>query len=1308
MSGNLPLAGMSAFVCHLVPPPVRRQYAASTPNSKDMCMTNPVRSTGISRFFTQSFTPPFRGPVRWVGIAVLGFAGLVFVSWLGVPPLVKYLLAQQVEQQFGRKAAVADVSFNPLTLTMTASDFTLYEPDGTTTALSAKSLLLDLSIRSLFQLAPVLQQVTLSGPSMHIVRTSLDGNGRYNFSDIIDRVLAQPETDGGNARFAVSNIELLDGSITFDDNVTGKSIAIAALNIGVPQVSNFASAVDVFVLPSLSMTVNGSPFALKGRSKPFSMTQETALALDIEQFDVAKYAALLPMALPVVIESGKLSTTLDLTFVRSEQQPQINLSGDVKLTDVALFNHAAAPLFKAQSLAARVDQLDLLTASVALGKIHLQSPEVWADLDANGTFNWAKLAAPAKPKEIKPLETKATQTKLAETKPAETKLAETKPAQEKPRQFTLAQFTVSDGIVNWRDAANATPALDLQIKHFAADVQKLSLDKDAAPASVALSAGGKDAQDIRFAGTVAPLSGAVAGRASIGMLPLALYQPYVNGVLATNLSGRLSLQTKIAVDAGIVTLEQLNAQIAAVALVSNAGAAAGTKADAGVQIRKISLENARVDTGKRTFNAASLGIVGLKADVQRAADGAINLAQLAKPAAKSESKFESKAESGKSAGKSVAWVANLGSVAVTEGNIAFTDSSVQPAVTLRAEDFNLKLEGVSSKLDKPIALALATTLNRRGKLAIDGSVAPQLAALDLAIDASALPVAALQPYFADLLNASLKSGRADVNGKLQLTFAKDKQALAARYSGALGLRNFSVVDKENAADFLRWKALDVKAIDASIDGAGQNITLGKIELDDFFVRAILSSEGVLNLQEILVSKAGRKSVVPEAAGQSGAKPATSAAMSDAKPVAAAAVKSDDPATKQMIRIGEVILNNGNIDFTDNFIKPNYTANLTGMSGSIGTLASDQSAPAAIDLSGKIDDDAPVTISGSLSPLSKPMFLDIKGSANDVELSRLTPYAAKYAGYEILRGKLSMDVSYKIEELQLTAQNRVLIDQLTFGERIDSPSATDLPVQLAVALLKDRNGRIDINLPITGSLSDPQFSIGAILGRVFVNLIAKAVTSPFALLGSIFGGGSEELGFAEFKAGSAQLSPAAMARLDTLAKALNDRPGLKLDISGRIDPASDEPGLRRENLQSQLHALQRTANRRRARAAGEAAVAKTATQKAAQPADIVLTTAERAEFLERIYNDAQFDKPRNAIGLVRSLPPVQMEQLILANASVTQDDLRALADRRAQAVRKYLETKGKISLQRIFLVAPRLNADGIEDKGALNRVDFEVR
>ena len=212
---------------------------------------------------------------------------------------------------------------------------------------------------------------------------------------------------------------------------------------------------------------------------------------------------------------------------------------------------------------------------------------------------------------------------------------------------------------------------------------------------------------------------------------------------------------------------------------------------------------------------------------------------------------------------------------------------------------------------------------------------------------------------------------------------------------------------------------------------------------------------------------------------------------------------------------------------------------------------------------KLDNSAPVDIKGKINPLSKQLFLDIVADARDIELSPFSPYSGKYVGYGIEKGKLSFNVKYKLEDRKLSAENKIILNQLTFGEKIESPDAIKLPVLLAVALMKDRNGVIDVDLPIGGSLDDPQFSVGGIIFRIIGNIISKAVTAPFALLGSLFGGGSgQELSYVEFDYGRAALDSAGETKIDSLAKAMNNRPALKVDISGRFDPVNDLEGLKK--------------------------------------------------------------------------------------------------------------------------------------------------
>jgi hypothetical protein len=349
-------------------------------------------------------------------------------------------------------------------------------------------------------------------------------------------------------------------------------------------------------------------------------------------------------------------------------------------------------------------------------------------------------------------------------------------------------------------------------------------------------------------------------------------------------------------------------------------------------------------------------------------------------------------------------------------------------------------------------------------------------------------------------------------------------------------------------------------------------------------------------------------------------------------------------------------------------------------------------PGDVELHGRIHQTAPLEILGRVNSLSKELFVDLKAEARDIELSPLTPYSVKYMGYGIQKGKLSVKVAYLIENRKLVAQNKVYLDQLTFGERVESPTATTLPVLFAVALLKDKNGVIDVDLLIGGSLDDPQFSVGGIIVKVIVNLIEKAVTAPFALLGSLVGGG-EELAFVEFAPGSAALDADGEKKLGALAKALDDRPGLKLEVSGRVDADPDREALKRAAVDREIKVA-------KLKDKGEA--------KTISADEVKITPEERDKYLTAAYRAAKFERPRNALGLLKDLPVAEMEQLMLANVQVRDDDLRQLANARAQAAKGWLVETGKVEAARVFIVSPKMGADGIKDQGKPTRADFSLK
>ena len=322
-----------------------------------------------------------------------------------------------------------------------------------------------------------------------------------------------------------------------------------------------------------------------------------------------------------------------------------------------------------------------------------------------------------------------------------------------------------------------------------------------------------------------------------------------------------------------------------------------------------------------------------------------------------------------------------------------------------------------------------------------------------------------------------------------------------------------------------------------------------------------------------------------------------------------------------VRVGGVQLVNGRVDYTDRLIRPSFSAALSELNGRLGAFDSTSREMATLELNGRIAGTGLLDIRGSLNPMADPLALDIGAKASELELAPLSPYAGKYAGYAIERGKLSMDLHYDVQpDGRLEATNHVVLNQLTFGERIESPSATKLPVRLAVALLSDRHGVIDVNLPVSGSINDPQFSVGGIIWQVIVNLITKIVTAPFSLLA---GGGGEDLSAIGFKPGTATMADNANAALDKVAKALTERPALQMTVTGAADPLSEADAMRQAMLEQRVATQRATrrcapvrppARRRRCRAKSARGCCAPCTATADLP-----------------------DKPRNVIGLTKDIP-----------------------------------------------------------------------
>lgn len=712
---------------------------------------------------------------------------------------------------------------------------------------------------------------------------------------------------------------------------------------------------------------------------------------------------------------------------------------------------------------------------------------------------------------------------------------------------------------------------------------------------------------------------------------------------------------------------------------------ASWRMDAGdlLQIEEVAVKGGQFDLQKREASLADIVLKGARVLARRTKDG--DIAWLKPPTLPAAEKEDENAQP---------WTINIAKYHGEDIGLRFEDAFVSPNASHTLEGLVLDAENISTVPGTTTTVSASFKFNRKGEIGLSGSVSPFPLKADLKVDVKALELLPLQPYFGERLNIAVTRGQLAVSGDLKLQ-GSEASAFSGGFTGQATIGDFYAVDKLNSADFLRWKSFYFGKVDLKLQP--DSVSIGEIALSDFFARVIVSPEGKLNLMQIVrTEETGAVAVVPSATEtEAGRKNASADGKAEA-PVAVDATKDAQGRAGMPIKIGKITLQGGTVRFTDNFVKPNYTATLQEVGGHLTGLSSEAGSVATLELRGKYDKVAPLNLSARINPLSAKPYLDLKADIKGIELTSLSAYSGKYAGYAIDKGKLSLFVNYKIENDLLEAQNRVFLDQLTFGDRVDSPDATSLPVTLAVSLLKNRNGEIDLNLPISGSLNDPQFSIGGLVVKVIVNLLAKAVTAPFALLGSMFGGG-EELSNVEFDYGRATIGPDAQQRLENLAKALIDRPGLRLEVEGRVDPERDREGLKSVSMENKVRAQKREEMIKKGVESG--------------PADTVAVSPEEyPEMLERAYKAEKFPKPRNVIGLVKSIPVEEMEKLMLANTRIGDEDLLELGERRAKAVRDWLVAH-EVPAERVFLLPSKAGDTGTTDADEPvknSRVDFSLK
>ncbi|MFP4595620.1 DUF748 domain-containing protein, partial [Ralstonia sp.] len=971
---------------------------------------------------------------RRIGLGVLIF--LVVFGLLGAvggPPLLHYLAETQLSKVLDRPVTVGKIRLNPYTLRLEVDQLHIAERDGKTPFIDIGHLHVNAAWSSVFRRAPVIEELTVDAPRVRIVRTA---EQRFNFSDILDR-LNQPEVppkpkSTEPARFVLANLKLNDGAIQFIDQPLGAQHTVDGLQIGVPFLASLPADVDIFVQPLLAARVDGSPLHFAGKTKPFAESLQSDLTIKIDGLDLPRYLGYVPGPLPVAIPQGKLSTDLTIDFQKPKTgAPVLRVHGTAGLDNLEVTDPKKAPLVAAKQVRATLADVRPLDSVYHLDALSLDGVRVDAARAADGAINFARLGGKPAPTEAKP------------TSP--------EPAKPKPLDVVVSKLQLANSSVHWRDATTQ-PAADLTLEDLHGDVAVRTLG-----GPTTLDVGAKLAQ-----GGTLNVKGSTSLEKNNGELELKLdgvklagIGPYLRQAGAPQLqSGALSADGKVALDFGAdkfnVRAEPLTASLADLAMAPASGK------DTALRAKLLRADVKSFDLAARTIVLNEVRTDGLQLDALRKKDGTTTLTLLdsTAPAAAKPAAAKSNAAAEKP------WAVTVQTLKVDNSAVGFEDQTNSRPVKVRVEPLNVVVQNASTDLGKPVNVQIGAGLGSKGKLDVRGDVVPQPLKADQRVNTQNLSLAGFDPYLDKALNAAITSALLTMDGRLVLNQGK---ALTVNYQGNATLGNVRLQDRVSADDFLRWRSLALNRIQANYDGTTPHVRVGAVALSTFYARIIINPNGRLNLQDIRVQPTEERRSLTQSepasapAAQTAAPAPTPAVAESAAPASSMAATSA-PAPKASgadLRIDAITLQDGNIRFTDNFVKPNYTANLTAIGGSVGTISTAANQPPAdVTLRGSVDSTAPVDIHGKVNPLAPTAFVDLTAKADGVELTNLTPYSAKYAGYPITKGKLTMDLHYLLDGGKLTADNHIFIDQLTFGDRVESKDATNLPVRLAVALLKN--------------------------------------------------------------------------------------------------------------------------------------------------------------------------------------------------------------------------------------------------------------
>ncbi|WP_319581814.1 DUF748 domain-containing protein [uncultured Pseudodesulfovibrio sp.] len=1211
-------------------------------------------------------TPLLRRIVFWL---LTAFVAYTLFGFFAAPAIMKSVLVSQVTKATNRETSVGEIYFNPLTLRLELSGLHIKNLKEEGDLLSLKHMEVAPGISTVWELAPVVSYLKLDGLTVDM---TFYGDGKYSFSDLLGtpdsvnqkEAEKKPENKDNDAifPFALYGFELTNSTITFDDRPRQKKHVISDIHLRVPFTSSIQDKIKEFTQPMFSAVVNGDPVELKGKTLPFDKTLLTEFELGAVDVDLNQYWKYVPIETPLKLKSGRFTSDISLYFERPDaQRMKLYLGGGGTLTDLELTSPTDGSVFSMKKLAFEMERFSLGDNALTIKQVTMNQPFFKVVRRADGDINWA---------DYFPGSESGTTGPKVKTK------ADTNSA------FVLdvRNFDLKDGTMDFRDDfvkggfKRTFSQLDLSVDNLSTREAQTSVFKGSFGSEGFIYLNGET--------TLAPLSAkvTVAGKD----LNVPAYAPYINEAQPLVVdSGKLGFSVDIA-----YSDQDGEPQVTAQNGTLNLSGLAVRKPDAekpSLTLGALDVSGATLDLIARRVDVAEVKLTEPSASVIREKDGRLDLQRVMDEAAKAgeeikaETEQPAEAEAEEAAPEETGepetpWVATVKHFVVEDGSADFRDLALANPARLGVRNFKVDSTDITTEKGAEIPFALSGGWNGGGWFSVQGRATVEPLASTGSIKVEKFGLRPLDSYLAENTDLLISDGQAFAY--LGYTFTGGETPKFT-LKGSTGLAELKVKTTFEDAEMAGIDRLDVKGIDFSSDP--MSLAIGEINLDGPRALIHLDKDGRLNINRALRLP---ESVPPaEVQTAEGEQPV---------PVPQAEVKKVEEQTEEKaaeekpffetLTVGKVGMQNGKVSFHDESVHPAFSTEVTDMTLTLTDIDQIPEARPKVDFKAKIGP-TPVAVTGVVNPVITPIYSDLAISVNGMELVPLTPYTLKNLAYPIQKGRLYADVTFKTDDWVLDAKNKFFIEQLQLGKKDKRPDAPNIPVEFGLSLLQDSNGDMQLNLPISGRLDDPNFRIGGIVFKAIINLLFKALTSPFSLIGSMFGGG-ENMDFVVFDPGRSSLGSPGEEKLDTVIKALSERPKLKLEVDGVVDPVADKNGLIQAILEHKVKQAKYDELPRSKRA--ETTVDQ-----------ITVAPDEYEDMLYEAYADEPDEEGVKPTTLfVTDRQPVDvMEKFIRDRIIITDEMFHQLAMERAGAVKEYIISKNPELTDRVFLLDRESKSEG---------------